>query len=351
MTEADRKRMGKPHAELIAALQKAPFPDLSNGNPDASVQDIRHNRASHLAKLRHLYPIPGPISDEVHESEYQIPVRDGSTIRVRVYVPTKSTLPIDQRPLIIMFHEGGWRMGDLTDEDLNCRMFSRDLGAVCVNVEYRLAPEYRFPHGVNDAYDSVKWCAAEASPSSNILPCDPAKGFLVGGASAGGNFAAIMCQIARDESLSPPLTGQYLCVPALCSQSVAPEGWKAHMRSRDESADDPVLQLRPNRDQERLEVLRVEADNPLYSPLLHKDLTRLPPAFFQLGGLDPLRDEALVYAEILKENNTPTSVQVYDGFGHMFWTNWPTMERSKQFVQDTLEGVKWLLSGPVTSTT
>ncbi|EME44667.1 hypothetical protein DOTSEDRAFT_72203 [Dothistroma septosporum NZE10] len=249
-----------------------------------------------------------------------------------------------------MFHEGGWCMGDLTDEDLNCRMFSRDLGAVCVNVDYRLAPEHKFPVGVNDAYDSVRWCAATASPTSEILPCNPSVGFLVGGASAGGNFAAIICQSARDEGLSPPLTGQYLCFPALCSQSAVPEIWKAEMRSRDESAQDPVLQLRSGWDEERLVVLGVEGDDPLFSPLLHKDLTELPPAFFQLGGLDPLRDEALVFAQILEANNTATKIEVYDGFGHMFWANWPTMNRSKEFVRDTLEGVKWLLEAPFVNT-
>lgn len=67
---------------------------------------------------------------------HDVPTRDGSSIRARVYQPTTSN---GERPLIMMYHEGGWCMGDLTDEDLNCRMFARDLGAVCVNVEYRCA--------------------------------------------------------------------------------------------------------------------------------------------------------------------------------------------------------------------
>jgi acetyl esterase/lipase len=67
-------------------------------------------------------------------------------------------------------------MGDLTDEDLNCRMFARELDVVAVNVEYRLAPEFPFPTGVNDAWDVVKWCASTASPSSDVLPADPKLG-------------------------------------------------------------------------------------------------------------------------------------------------------------------------------
>lgn len=211
-------------------------------------------------------------------------------------------------------------MGDLTDEDLNCRLFARDLGAVCVNVEYRLAPEHRFPTGVNDAYDAVKWCARTASPSSKILPADPKEGFLVGGASAGGNFAAVMCQIARDEKLEPPLTGQYLCVPALLdTKATIPAEWKGQNRSRTESTLDAVLKLSSNSNQQSSSaVLQVEPENPKFSPLLHPDLSGLPPAFVQVGGLDPLRDEALIYARALNErHNTPTRVNVYDGFGHM----------------------------------
>lgn len=98
--------------------------------------EIRASRAEHLQKLRHLYPIPGPIPDEVAESMHAAPARDGYSIRVRVYQPVKGS-PEGGSPLVMMYHEGGWSMGDLTDEDLNCRMFARDLGCVCVNVEYR----------------------------------------------------------------------------------------------------------------------------------------------------------------------------------------------------------------------
>lgn len=97
---------------------------------------MRASRAEHLQKLRHLYPIPGPIPDEVTETMVEAPARDGYSIPIRVYQPVKGA-PEGGSPLIVMYHEGGWCMGDLTDEDLNCRMFSRDLGCVCLNVDYR----------------------------------------------------------------------------------------------------------------------------------------------------------------------------------------------------------------------
>ncbi|KAK6396585.1 hypothetical protein LTR65_008483 [Meristemomyces frigidus] len=242
-------------------------------------------------------------------------------------------------------HEGGWSMGDLTDEDLNCRMFARDLGAVCVNVDYRLAPEHPFPTGVHDCQDVVRWCAQNATPSSDVLPADPSLGFIVGGASAGGNLAAVMCQLSRDGGLKPPLTGQYLCVPALLWVDAVPEKWRSEYHSRLNAAHDPVLKLMPNGNDGLMTVLKPETWSPLFSPLLHPNLKGLPPAYFQLAGLDPLRDEGLLYERVLQEENSvPTKLDVYDGYGHMFWTNWPEMDRSQEFVDDTLKGVKWLLS-------
>ena len=97
---------------------------------------MRARRAEHLQKLRHLYPIPGPIPKEVTETMHEVPARDGFSIPVRVYQPVKGP-PEGGSPLVLMYHEGGWSMGDLTDEDQNCRLFARDLGCVCVNVDYR----------------------------------------------------------------------------------------------------------------------------------------------------------------------------------------------------------------------
>ncbi|KXS97680.1 hypothetical protein AC579_8069 [Pseudocercospora musae] len=303
ITDTDRKRMGTMHPDMSAV---------------------------------------GPIPAEVKESDHQVPTRDGQWIRVRVYVPTKQASA--PRPLIVMYHEGGWRMGDLTDEDLNCRMFARDLGAVCVNVEYRLAPEHPFPTGVDDAYDTLLWSTKTASPTSVILPADLEAGFVVGGSSAGGNFAAVMSQRAGDEGLNPPLTGQHLSVPALLSRPAIPENWKDVCGSRAESKFDPVLKMKDrDEDHEKIEHLNVEPENPMYSPLLHENIGNLPPAFFQIAGLDPLRDEGLLYEDELRKKGVPTRLNVYDGFGHMFWSNWPTLRQSQDFVSDTLAGMKWLL--------
>lgn len=194
-------------------------------------------------------------------------------------------------------------MGDLTDEDQNCRMFARDLGAVCVNVDYRLAPEHKFPAGLLDAERVVKWCAETASPSSSILPGDLKQGFIIGGSSAGANLAAAVCQNARDHRISPPLTGQFLCVPALLWPWAIPSKWESELNSQYTSKSDPVYPLDGKAEQDLCEILQPNIWSHRFSPLLHTNLQDLPPAFFQVAGLDPLRDEGLLYERLLREEN------------------------------------------------
>lgn len=87
----------------------------------------------------------------------QIPVRDGSEILVRIYSPKSIKDDADARALCVMLHGGGFCFGGLENEDITCRRLSESLGIIVVNVDYRLAPEHKFPKGVQDAYDAVKW--------------------------------------------------------------------------------------------------------------------------------------------------------------------------------------------------
>ncbi|EGE04154.1 abhydrolase superfamily protein [Trichophyton mentagrophytes] len=327
----------------------------------------REHRATILREKWGLRYLPGPI-DEVAEEDRKIPVRDGSEITIRIYKPVAKKE--DGSPLIVMFHEGGWGMGDLTDEEVNCRLFSRDLGAVCVNVEYRLAPEYPFPTWINDSWDALQWCARNAS----ALGADPSRGFIVGGGSAGGNIAAVLAHIARDEQLSPPLTGQYLCVPAIMCflpPSHIPVQYQAEFLSHPlvTPCNDPILNVSLGSFTPLASVPRFilsllplsllakvysiagmsgDMSNPLFVPFLYGQGERghrdLPPAYFQVCGLDPLRDEALIYERVLREEaGVKTKIDVYKGLGHYFWTNFPELEMSRTFVEDTVKGMRWLL--------
>ncbi|KAK7715189.1 hypothetical protein SLS64_003887 [Diaporthe eres] len=316
--------------------------------PGSDFFALREHRAAMLREKHHLRYLPGPIK-EVAEHDRKIPVPGGSEITVRIYQPEESRVPARGSPLIVMYHEGGWSMGDLTDEETNCRLFSRDLGAVCVNVEYRLGPEHKFPIGINDCWDALKWAAENASS----LGAAPQAGFIVGGGSAGGNIAAVLAHLARDQKLDPPLTGQYLCVPAitcLMPPEEIPEQYRAEYLSHPSVTPsvDPVLQPDSRNPRGIVKVVGADVNNPLFVPFLYRNKPSghkgLPPAYFQVCGLDPLRDEALIYDRVLREEaGVDTKVDVYPGLGHYFWTNFPLLDASKQFVEDTVKGVGWLL--------
>ncbi|KAI8938275.1 hypothetical protein NX059_005933 [Plenodomus lindquistii] len=334
LTREEILKSGQVAPEYRKAFTSRP---LNISRPDFFAS--RTARAQHLQQLRHLYPIPGPIPNAVKETMHKVPTRDGASINVRVYQPVAGP-PEGGSPLIMMYHEGGWSMGDLSDEDLNCRMFARELGAVCVNVEYRLAPEHPFPTGVNDSWDALTW----ALTNSASLSATPTSGLLVGGASAGGNIAAVLALYARDTHLSPPITGQFLCVPAL----LPPENVPAHLaplyQSRSTSTSDPVLKdLSPSAIDE---IYKPDPKSPLWDPFNHpQGHGGVAKAFFQVAGLDPLRDEAVLYDVKLRESGVLTRFQLYPGYGHMFWTNYPELEESARFVRDTVRGVRWLLGG------
>ncbi len=234
----------RSHQELSALNKIAPdfakhivarpvnIPDWSEG-----IQNTRTIRAQHLESLHHLLPIPAAIPDLVSEEDVFVSADDGYQIRVRVYAPTKPTEKAF--PVIVLYHEGGWCFGDLTDEQMNARMFVRDIGALCLNVEYRLAPEHQFPTGINDCYTALK--AVATNPGMFHELADPKLGFVVGGSSAGGNISAVLAQRARNDGLSPPVTGQWLSSPFLAVTDMVPEKYRAEYLSQYENEDDPVL--------------------------------------------------------------------------------------------------------------
>jgi acetyl esterase/lipase len=191
---------------------------------------------------------------------------------------------------------------------------------------------------VNDCYDALLWSVK----NSATLDATPSRGLLVGGASAGGNIAAVLALLARDENLEPPITGQYLCVPALLPDTNVPPELAPLYQSRTQSSDDPVLKgILPGLIEH---IYAPEPKSPLWDPFNHPDGHRgLAKAFFQVGGLDPLRDEAVLYDRVLRQSGVLTRFDLYAGYGHMFWTNYPELEESKKFVRDTLKGVRWLL--------
>lgn len=191
---------------------------------------------------------------------------------------------------------------------------------------------------MNDCWDAVKWAIA----NSKTFGADPTKGLIVGGSSAGGNLAAVLALLSRDEGLKPPITGQFLSVPALLPDTNVPVHLEHLYGSRIGNVNDPVLKRVPPGAVEA--VYGPIKDSPLWDPFNHpKGHKGVAKAFFQVAGLDPLRDEAIMYDQKLREAGVVTRFELYPGYGHMFWTNYPELAESEKYVADTLVGVQWLL--------
>lgn len=183
-----------------------------------------------------------------------------------------------------------------------------------INAVYQLGPRYLFPAAPKSAWDALKWAAANIKS----FGADPLLGFVVGGTLSGGNLTAVLTYLARDEKLSPPLTGQYLAIPLLVTPAVVLEKYRKFYLSYEQNKNTPVLP------QAVIDIF-TKAFQPdkydlLYAPFNHpKGHADLPPAYFQVYGLDLLRDDALIYERVLREEyGIKTKLDIYPGLPHSF---------------------------------
>lgn len=196
-----------------------------------SFKELAERRSVLLGKLL------GEPPAEIKQSETHYTTRDGTKMRAKLYQPTSP--PKGGSPFIVMIHGGGFCIGAPEGEEASCRNLVQAFGAVCVSISYRLAPEFPFPHAPNDCWDALKWAAANA----RSFDADPSLGFIVGGTSAGGNLTAVLAHLARDEGLSPPLTGQYLAIPAVGGRHYIPEKYHDRFLSYEQNRVVPVLPM------------------------------------------------------------------------------------------------------------
>jgi len=237
---------------------------------------------------------------KVHDQHIPGPVRP---IPVRIYHPTKTNVA---RPVIIYFHGGGWVTGDLDSHDNLCRSLALNTDAIVVAVDYRLAPEHRFPAAADDAYAALLWVAA----NSPTLGADPSR-IVVAGDSAGGNLAAVVAQLARDRA-GPKLHAQILLYPALdlsrLNRQSMTDFASGFFLTRERMAwliDQYVPDL-PTR------------SNPMASPLLARNHQGLPPAIMITAQFDPLRDEGEEYAQALRNAGVRVYSRRVEGMIHGF---------------------------------
>ncbi len=255
--------------------------------------------------------IPGPEVASV--SDLAVPGPHGD-VPVRVYVPAGGEVPASAGttnvragttglPVCVWFHGGGWVVGSIATNDPTCRALANASGAIVVSVDYRLAPEHKFPIPFDDCYAAMEWAAANAGSFGG-----DASRLAVAGSSAGGNLAAAVALRARDEG-GPRLAHQSLICPVVDTDLERP----SYVENGDGyglNYDTMVYFLQCYVSSE------ADASNPYVAPMAADDLSGLPSAFVLTCEFDPLRDEGEAYAERLREAGVPTVLSRYDGQIH-----------------------------------
>jgi acetyl esterase len=250
------------------------FTAMRGDAPAERIEDLAERRAEADRVFMLIHP---GAQAGVTVEDRTVPV-DGGEIRVRIYAPEGIGQPA---PCLFFIHGGGWFQGNLDTAEVECGQVARPVGCMVVSVEYRLAPEHPFPIPLDDCVAAYEWMLAHADE----LHVDIAR-LAIGGTSAGGNLAAAVCIVARDRGLPLPL-GQLLVVPGLDltlgSESTVSKGTDAGLTSAD--YDEYAGMYAGTTDRA----------HPLVSPLLHPDLSGLPPAVIFVAEHDPVRDDGERY--------------------------------------------------------
>ncbi|MFF3491876.1 alpha/beta hydrolase [Streptomyces sp. NPDC002795] len=311
---ADRLAPGaRPLVDAIAAA----FPDLGGAVTDAV-------EARRILAAAPDSPFPAPVVGAVEDRE--IPGPPGApAIPVRVYLPEPDEAA-GPRPVVVFFHGGGWVICDLDSHDHTARALCRDAGAVVVSVDYRLAPEAPFPAAVEDAYAAVCWTADHARE----LGADPGA-LTVAGDSAGGNLAAVVAQIARDED-GPGIACQVLVYPATDARQKS--------GSFDSNAEGYFLTA-AHCGWFREQYLGADGDpaHPRVSPLLAEDLAGLPAAHIVTAGCDPLCDEGRAYGKALRDAGVAVTEDHFPQMFHGFFGFPALLEDSRQALAGAVEAI------------
>jgi len=231
--------------------------------------------------------------------ELQIPVRDGTAIAARLYAPSQDRLPV-----LLYFHGGGFTIGSVATHDALCRHLSHLAHCAVVSVDYRLAPEHKFPTAADDAWDALRWLAREAG----ALGLDGAR-LAVGGDSAGGTLAIVSALEARDAGL--PLALQLLFYPGCAAHQDTPSHQTfAHGFVIEEPHITWFFNHYVNTPADR--------DDWRFAPLNAPDVDGVAPAWIGLAECDPLVDEGVLYADRLRAAGVAVDLEIYRGVVHEF---------------------------------
>jgi acetyl esterase len=257
-----------------------------------------------------------------------LPGPSGS-VPFRIYTP--GVAGAEPLPCIVYFHGGAWLFGNLDTHDCMCRMLANASDCRVISVDYRLAPEHKFPAGLEDAYAATQWVAANASN----IGIDPAR-IVVAGDSAGGNLAAVVCQQAK--AAGPKIALQVLFCPVV--------DIGAETGSRMDFAEGYFLE----RDLMMWAGAHylpagVDINDPRLSPL-HATLSGLPPAHIHTAGFDLLRDEAKAYAEALERAGGEVRYTCHKHMIHHFYAMAGAIPYAKTALESAGADIRATLAPP-----
>ena len=282
-------------AAVLQAVRDAGRPPYETLTPDEA-------RALYLKGGEAARPVPPDLAS-VRSLDA---TRPAGAIPLRVYRPTTLRQTNGRSPCLVFYHGGGWVIGDLDSHDVVCRTLAHEGQMLVIAVDYRLAPEHKFPAAVDDAVAATQWIADNATS----LGIDPAR-LMVGGDSAGGNLAAVVSLHAREAG--PKIAGQVLIYPATDFAMTHP--------SHSEPETSCLLThsvIRWFRDH-YLNGLS-DGEDWRASPARVANLKGLPPAYVLTAGADPLRDEGDEYAARLRDAGVAVKHETFPGQFHGFIT-------------------------------
>lgn len=299
----------KVHPQVAALLERvarSPLPPYHTVTPFVARRLYRDTRAA-----------LSPKAPEVAET--RLVIAEGP-VALRAYRPAGAGAA-ERLPALVFFHGGGWTIGDLDTHDVVCRQLANGARCAVFSVDYRLAPEHPFPAAVDDCIAATAYVFKNAT----ALGVDAAR-IAVGGDSAGGNLAAVVSIHARDAG-APPIAFQLLIYPATDQRGDYPSlerNGQGYLLTRD-SMDYFRGCYLPN---------RADWSDWRASPLLAKDLSRLPPALVLTAGFDPLVDEGKAYAERLQREGVEVQYREYEDMVHGFALLGGVVERANAAVAE-----------------
>lgn len=299
-----------PEAQvLLDAMIKANRPAFDTLTPQQARQQMRDIRAA----LKQPVPAVAEVRDLTANGPH-------GAIPLRLYRNSVARAG-ELQPALIFFHGGGWVFGDIETHDNLCRALANSGACAVVSVDYRLAPEHKFPAAVDDCWAALLWAEANAA----TLSLDKSR-FAVGGDSAGGNLATVVAMLAQQRG-TPRLVGQIMLYPTVDLQMKT--------KSYEEQGKDYNLTAASMRWFRDLYLNSpAEISDWRASPIVAKDVSKLPPAFIAVAGCDPLHDEGVAFAGLLQRNGVAVTLREFPGQMHGFASMSGFLRAADQVISD-----------------